>query len=250
MIIKSSRELEARFDELRPGDIFMGIFSMKHLRQAVLIDLLERGIHCIPSPLSQTLNRSKTAQAFVLKEWMLPQTRVIRRRSDLIRAVNRYNEAGIGPVISKEAHMHCGHGIRKWDNIEAAYSHMALSDLSYPFVLQPYIEKFTDIRVIIVGDYVESYARYNPYNFRVNLSSGGKSRGYTLDRAQVQFCRSVMKRANFPFAHIDLMVMDNGECYFSEIALNGGTKGARIGRKDLERKKQAMLESLAENLGK
>jgi ribosomal protein S6--L-glutamate ligase len=58
-----------------------------------------------------------------------------------------------------------------------------------------------------------------------------------------------MKRAKFPYAHIDLMVINPGECYLSEIALNGGTKGARIGRKDLECKKQALLESLAENLG-
>ena len=250
MIIKTSRELKALYDEINPGDIYMGTLSLKHLKQSVLIDLLERGVHCIPSPLSQILNSSKTAQAFLLKNWMIPQTRVICRRSDLISAVNQYNKNSIGPVISKQDHMHCGHGIRKWDNIESLYSHMALSDSSYPFVLQPYVKKFTDLRVIIVGDYVESYVRCNPYNFRVNLSSGGTNHAYTLDEDKEKFCCRVMDRAKFPFAHIDLLVMNHGECFLSEIALNGGTQGAQISRRELEGKKQALLESLAESLGK
>jgi len=246
MIIKSNRELKALYDELRHGDVFIGSLSLKHLGQSVLIDLLERGIHCLPSALSQILNRSKAAQAYLLKNWMLPQTLVISRRSDLIRAVNQYNKIGIGQVISKQDHMHCGHGVRKWSNIEILYSTVALSEASYPFVLQPYVEDFTDIRIIIIGDYVESYVRHNPYNFRVNISSGGTSRAYRLDAGKEQFCRTIMERGKFPFAHLDLLVLNNGDCFLSEIALNGGIKGARIDREQLEQKKQSMLENLAQ----
>ena len=249
MIIKTSRELQDLYDDIRPGDIYMGTLSLRHLKRPVLIDLLERGVQCIPAPLSQVLNSSKTAQAFLLKKWMIPKTRVVCRRSDLIRAISQYNKDEIGPVISKQDHMHCGHGIRKWDNIESLYGHMALSDSSYPFVLQPFVENFTGLRVIIVGDYVESYARRNPYNFRVNLSSGGTSHSYTLEADKEEFCRTVMDRGKFPFAHIDLLVMDHGECFLSEIALNAGTKGAKISRRELDAKKQAVLESLAETLG-
>ena len=246
MIIKSNRELKALYDELRPGDVFIGSLSLKHLGQSVLIDLLERGIHCLPSALSQILNRSKAAQALLLKNWMLPQTLVILRRADLIQAVNQYNKNGIGQVISKQDHMHCGHGVRKWSNIEILYSTVALSEASYPFVLQPYVEDFTDIRVIIIGDYVESYVRQNPYNFRVNISSGGTSCAYRLDADKEHFCRTVMKRGKFPFAHLDLLVLNSGDCFLSEIALNGGIKGARIDREQLERKKQSLLENLAQ----
>ena len=246
MIIKSNRELKALYDELRHGDVFIGSLSLKHLGQSVLIDLLERGIHCLPSALSQILNRSKAAQAYLLKNWMLPQTLVISRRSDLIRAVNQYNKIGIGQVISKQDHMHCGHGVRKWSNIEILYSTVALSEASYPFVLQPYVEDFTDIRIIIIGDYVESYVRHNPYNFRVNISSGGTSRAYRLDAGKEQFCRTIMERGKFPFAHLDLLVLNNGDYFLSEIALNGGIKGARIDREQLEQKKQSLLENLAQ----
>lgn len=245
MIIRSSRELKALYHELRPGDIFISTLTYKHMKQSVLIDLLERGITCLPSPLSQTLNSSKAAQALVLKTWMLPNTFVITRRTDLIDTINQYNKLGITQVVTKEDHLHCGHGVRKWDTIETLYSFMALSETSYPFVVQPFLENFTDIRVIIVGDYVEAYVRHNPNNFRMNISSGGKRYTYTLDKDQEKFCCGVMERGKFPFAHLDLHNIDNGENYLSEIALNGGIKGASVSRKELDQKKQNLLESLA-----
>jgi ribosomal protein S6--L-glutamate ligase len=197
------------------------------------------------SPLSQILNSSKVAQAFVLRDWMLPLTVVIPRRRDLIEAVNTFNKHNIGPVVTKQNRMHCGHGIRRWDTIETLYSFMAFSESSYPFVLQPFRKKFTDIRVIIVGDYVEAYTRYNPHNFRVNISLGGTGSPIEMDEKMVAFCRSAMQRGKFAFAHLDLMLLENSECYLSEIALNGGVKGARISRESLDQKKNALLEKLA-----
>jgi ribosomal protein S6--L-glutamate ligase len=150
--------------------------------------------------------------------------------------------------VSKQDGLHCGHGIRRWETIETLYSFMALAESSYPFVLQPFHEGFTDIRVIIAGDYVESYTRSNLYNFRVNLSLGGTGSPYKLDEKKEAFCRSAMQRGKFPFAHLDLMILENGECYLSEIALNGGIKGARISREDLVQHKKALLEKLAKKI--
>ena len=245
MIVRTNRELKARYNELTAGDVFIGNLSLKYLKQPLLIDMLERGIRCLPSPLAQILNGSKVAQAFVLHQWMLPHTQAISRRTDLIDAINTFGKNGIGPVVTKQDDLHCGHGIRRWETIETLYSFMALAESSYPFVLQPFQEEFTDIRVIIVGDYVESYTRSNLYNFRVNLSSGGTVSPYKLDEKKEAFCRAVMQRGKFPFAHLDLMILENGECYLSEITLNGGIKGARISREDLIQNKKALLEKLA-----
>ena len=250
VIINSYIKLKDRYHELCSGDIFIGMIAAKHLRGSILVDLLERGIRCFPSPLSQLLNSFKTAQALILKKWMLPHTLVIARRIDLIDAINQYNRAGIGPVVTKVDNLHCGHGIRKWDNIEILYSYIALSESSYPFVIQPYLEKFTDIRVIIVGDYIETYVRYNPDNFRMNISSGGSSYPYLLSKDKEKFCRTVIERGKFPFAHIDLQIAESGEYYLSEIALNGGLKGANISRKELDGKKKELLERLARELEK
>jgi glutathione synthase/RimK-type ligase-like ATP-grasp enzyme len=245
MIVKSSRELKALYHELSGGDVFIGNLSLKHLKQPLLIDMLERGIRCLPSALSQILNGSKVAQAFILKDWMLPFTFVILRRTDLIEAVNAFNAHHFGPAVTKQDRMHCGHGIRRWESIETLYSFMALSESAYPFVVQPFQEKFTDLRVIVVGDYVEAYIRDNPYNFRVNLALGGTGSPCRVNGEQEAFCRRAMQRGKFPFAHLDLMIMGNGKYYLSEIALNGGIKGAQIDRHELDRKKQALLEKLA-----
>jgi ribosomal protein S6--L-glutamate ligase len=248
MIVKSNRELRALYHELSAGDVFIGNLSLKHLKQTMLIDMLERGINCLPSPLSQILSSSKSAQAFVLRDWMLPLTAVIPRRTQLIEAVNTFNKHNIGPVVTKQDSMHCGHGVRRWESIETLYSFMALSESSYPFVLQPWREKFTDIRVIIAADYVEAYSRYNPHNFRVNIALGGTGSAYDLDEKKEAFCRSAMQRGKFPFAHIDLMLLESGECYLAEISLNGGVKGARINREALDQKKNALLKRLAKEI--
>jgi glutathione synthase/RimK-type ligase-like ATP-grasp enzyme len=245
MIVKSNRELRALYNELGGGDIFIGHLSQKFLKESMLIDLLERGVYCLPSALSQVLNSSKVTQALVLKDWMLPQTLAITRRTDLIDAINQYNKHGIGAVVTKQDGMHCGHGIRRWETIETLYSFMAFSDSSFPFVLQPFHADFKDVRVIIVGDYIEAYTRKNPYNFRVNIGLGGTASAFRLDSKMEQLCRAAMARGKFPFGHIDLMLTDTGECYLSEIALNGGIKGARISREELDQKKQVVLDRLA-----
>jgi hypothetical protein len=44
------------------------------------------------------------------------------------------------------------------------------------------------------------------------------------------------------------MLTEKGECYLSEIALNGGVKGARISREALDQKKMALLEKLVQEI--
>ena len=159
-------------------------------------------------------------------------------------AIGLYSREGNGPVVTKEDQMHCGHGIRKWDSIETLYSFISMSESSYPFILQPFVKQFTDLRVIIAGDYIEAYARDNPDNFRMNLAAGGSSRPVDLSSDKEKFCRAVMERGKFPYAHIDIMVASNGKYYLSEIALNGGIKGARIGRTELEQRKQEITDRM------
>jgi len=248
MIIKGNKELKDHYHKLCSGDMFIGTISSNHMKSFMLIDLLERNVNCLPSPLSQILNSSKAAQALILRDWMLPHTCVIRRRTDLDETINTYNKNGIGAVVSKENHLHCGYGVRRWDTIETLYSFTALSESSYPFVVQPFMKNFTDIRVIIVEDYIEAYSRYNPNNFRMNIAAGGSSHPYELKKEQKEFCYAIMKRSRFPFAHIDLMITENGNKYLSEIALNGGIKGASISREELDKKKQDLLEKLAKKL--
>jgi len=249
MIVRGHRELMRRYEELKPGDIFIGLVGDKVLRQSLLIDCLQRGIRCYPSALAQTLHHFKTAQAWILGRWMLPLTCVISRRSELLALVSAYGEAGIGAVVTKQDHMHCGHGVRKWESADILYNLAGFSEDAFPFVMQPFLSSFTDIRVVIAGDYREAYVRSNPDSFRKNLSAGGKSTTHTLTAEQTEFCRQVMARGGFSYAHIDLHVTEDGRIYLSEITLNGGLKGAKISRDELDRRKQSILESLAAGEG-
>jgi ribosomal protein S6--L-glutamate ligase len=249
MIIRNNRELRARYHRLDAGDCCIGTVSAKHLKPVMLIDLVQRGVDCYPSALSQMLNSSKVAQAFIYQQWMVPQTTAICRRADLIAAISHYAAQQIGAVVSKQDHMHCGHGVRRWESLEHLYNGLGFDSSAYPFVLQPFVENFTDVRVIMAGDYEEAYTRRNPDNFRSNLAAGGKSHPYELDENNREFCRAAMQRGRFPYAHIDLMVGDDGLTYLCEIALNGGTHGARIGREELDRKKKELLLHLSKKGG-
>jgi glutathione synthase/RimK-type ligase-like ATP-grasp enzyme len=248
MIVRGSRQLSELYDRLSPGDVYIGKIPGGPLRYTRLIDLMERGIHCLPTPLAQTLNASKAAQTAILNEWMLPLTQVIRRRADLIAAIGVYQRQGVGPVVTKEDRLHCGHGVRYWENIEVLYSMTAFDKSSFPFVLQPFLQHFSDVRVIVVGVYVEAYSRHNPDNFRMNLAAGGTSRPFVIGTDQQLFCRSVMERARFPYAHLDLQLLENGRCYLAEMALEGGIKGAQIDRRSLVRMKSELLEREARRM--
>lgn len=234
----------ARYNEVGQGDIFVGKLDAGELKSFLLVDLLERGVCCVPSPISQIISGSKVVQALLLNKWMLPNTIVISRKKNLIDAISLYNRLGIQSVITKEDRMHCGFGIRKWDSVETLYSFISMSESSYPFILQPFMGNVTDIRVVVAGDYIEAYTRHNPDNFRMNMAAGGSSRPFLLDENKEELCRAVMNRGGFPFAHIDILIASDGTYYFSEIALNGGIKGAGIGRVELDKKKEEVIESI------
>ena len=245
MIVHSARELEERFEELGPGDMILGPLGAKYVRGPLAADLLERGVRCVPSVLCQLLSRSKCAQALILQRWMAPHTLVISRRAELMEAVSYFARNGIDRVVSKQEKMHCGHGIRRWENAEALYNAVAFTDHAFPFVLQPFMADMSDVRVILVGDYVEAYLRENLYNFRANLAVGGASRPLSMDAEAKAFCRAAMARGRFPYAHIDLQLAERGGCYLSEITLDAGISAARISRQELNRRKREVLEKEA-----
>ena len=55
-----------------------------------------------------------------------------------------------------------------------------------------------------------------------------------------------MTRGRYPYAHIDLHLTPGGQCWLSEITLEGGIAAAHIGRPELQRRKQDILNRLAQ----
>lgn len=247
-IIRNNQTLYNSYHQLRHNDIVCGRIRMKPGEEHLLIDLIERGIHLIPSASSQMASRSKTYQARIFSEFMLPGTLPIYDTHALLNASSLYRQQKHSRVILKCDKKNAGLGVHTFNDIEDLYNHASNGSFSFPFVIQPYHSNSRDIRVIILDDYLEAYERINPYNFRKNLHCGGNSRPYSLPEQQLNLCRKVMKRGNFPYAHLDLILTPDGNCHLMEINLQGGLKGAQISGKEYKQKTQTILEKLLKKL--
>lgn len=248
LIITDNQSLRRKFTTLQKGDAFIGRIRLKTTEEHLLLDLVERGVRLFPSALSQQVCRSKTMQAQLYSKEMLPHTVPIHDQHDMLETVNLYQQHGVTRVVTKHDRKNAGMGIHLWGDVEDVFTHSTLGSLPFPFVIQPFAENSTDIRVIVLEEYVEAYSRKNPHNFRNNLHCGGQSLPYELTDAQRDLCYQVMRRGKFPYAHIDLMVLENGETFLAEINLRGGIKGARISahsyRKQVEKIHQDFIASL------
>ncbi|MBX6422684.1 RimK family alpha-L-glutamate ligase [Thermosulfurimonas sp. F29] len=246
-VITSNRTLRERYEELGAGDLILTRISLKPGEEGLLLDLATRGVRAFPSLLSQALSRSKALQATVLGSFMPPGTRVIRDRHDVIRALTEYAELGVEEVVTKEDRANCGLGVHLWRSVEEIFNHAGREPLRFPFVLQPRFRELRDIRVVILGDYVEAYERCHPYSFRHNLYFGGHSRPYELSEGELEFCRRVMRRGDFPYAHLDMVYTREGGPYLMEINLRGGLKGSRLTQEEYQKRLAAITESFLES---
>ncbi len=241
-LVRSVSEFRRYYRELSAQDAVLGPLALRLGEEFKLLDLVDRGVALFPPALSQILARSKVAQAEVLQEFMAPGTFVAYGLADLADRLPQFQAECPGPVISKRERAHLGLGVSRWPSLEALYSLAGLQPLSYPLVVQPFIEAARDFRLIVVADYAEAYERVNPHSFRKNLYQGGSSRPAALLPEHLLFCRRVMVRGKFPYAILDLLVSPDGSTYLSEINLKGGLTGARLSQAEFRRRVAALAE--------
>lgn len=227
-IYRDSSTLFDRYDALREGDVVIGRLRLKPGEENLLLDLQSRGIILMPSASAQLCSRSKVYQARILGRFMLPGTRAVYTRHGLLDLVSEYGRNGVAEVVCKLDRANGGLGILRFSSIEDVYNQAVLGSLCFPFVVQPFVARSRDIRVVLLGAYVEAYERSNPNNFRNNLHCGGESAPWEPDSIQLDLCRAIMERAGFAYAHIDLLIASDGTSYLNEINLRGGLKGASI----------------------
>ncbi len=231
-IIHDNKTLFECFDELTAGDIVVGRVRLRPGEEHLLLDLVARGVVLFPAATSQLCSRSKVFQARLLGRFMIPGTAPVYDMHDMMRLVTEYGQQGVERVVCKLDRANGGLGILLYSSVEEVYSQAVLGVLRFPFVVQPFLEECRDVRVVMLGDTVDAYQRHNPHNFRHNLHCGGTGSPWVLSAAQAGFCRQVMARAGFPYAHVDLLMSPAGEFRLTEINLRGGLRGARICQKD------------------
>jgi glutathione synthase/RimK-type ligase-like ATP-grasp enzyme len=234
--------------ELQAGDVVCCRLRLKPQEEHLLLDLMERGVTIIPSATSQLASRSKVFQARIFHPMMIPGTAAVYDLHDLLGIISRYQGTAINQVILKHDRKNGGLGIHLFKEPENIFTLAANNVIPFPFVLQPFIAGSRDVRVIIVGDYIEAYQRINPDNFRNNLHCGGKAVRWDLSEEQIALCQEVMIRGAFPYAHIDLMLTDDDTAYLTEINLRGGIRGAAITPQAYGRKIEKLQLDLLEKI--
>jgi ribosomal protein S6--L-glutamate ligase len=247
LVIRDNSTLRAQYISLQQGDIIVGRLRLRQSEESLLLDLCERGVHLVPSGLSQLASRSKTLQAALFAPFMLTLTRAVHAHHDLIEAISDYQKNSITAVVTKLDRRNAGMGVHLWQSIEEVFTHASLGNIPFPFVLQPFEPGCRDIRVVFLDDYIEAYWRHNPHNFRNNLHHGGKSKPCELSEEQIKLCRQVMERGRFPYGHLDIIITKEGKSYLGEINLRGGIRGAKITPAEYQARVDAIHQQLQVN---
>jgi ribosomal protein S6--L-glutamate ligase len=238
-LINSISELRRQYRRLGSGDVSIGVLAVRPGEDIKLLDLAARGVVFFPPVLAQLLGRSKVAQAEVLGEYMVPGSFVAYALTDLAGKLPEFQDRAA--VVAKRDRAHLGLGVSLWPSLETLYSLASLQGLTYPLVVQPFLDGAQDLRAVALGDYFEAYERVNPHSFRKNLFQGGSSQPAVLTPEQQNFCREVMARGRFPYAILDLLLDPrDGRLYLSEINFRGGLTGARLSQPEFHRRVAAL----------
>jgi glutathione synthase/RimK-type ligase-like ATP-grasp enzyme len=248
-IVRDNETLSSCLHDLQAGDIISCRLRLKSQEEHILIDLMERGIKLFPSATSQLASRSKVFQARIFQSLMVPGTCSVYDIHGLLNALSRHQKNQTKHVVLKHDRKHGGLGIHLFKDPEDIFTLCANNVLPFPFVLQPFLADSRDIRVIILGDYIEAYQRSNPNNFRHNLYCGGKACRWELSRIQEAVCRTAMTRGAFPYAHIDLLLTSDDTVYLNEINLRGGIHGATITPRSYDKKITDLHGKALEEMG-
>jgi ribosomal protein S6--L-glutamate ligase len=247
LVIRDNTTLRAQYNSLQQGDIIVGRLRLRESEESIVLDLCERGVRLVPSGLSQLTSRSKTLQATLFAPLMLPQTRTIHSHHDLVEAISDYQKNSISAVVTKLDRRNAGMGVHLWQSVEDVFTHASLGNIPFPFVLQPFEPDCRDIRAVFLGDYFEAYWRKNPHNFRNNLHHGGQSEPCELSAEQINLCRQVMLRGQFPYGHLDIIVTKEEKSYLGEINLGGGIRGALITLEEYQARVEAIHEQMVDS---
>jgi len=231
-ILQDNATIAAEYHSLSSGDILVGRLRLRPGEEHLLLDLVSRGVMLIPSATAQLCSRSKVFQARTLGSYMVPGTAAVYDRHDMLAMVGEYSRKQYGRVVCKLDRANGGQGILLFHSIEEVYSSAVLGTLRYPFVVQPFVAGCRDVRSVILGKTVDAYTRQNPDNFRHNLHCGGRSAPYELSREQLDWCRGIMGKAGFPYAHLDLLLDPAGNTWLSEINLRGGLRGSSLSQQN------------------
>ncbi|MBW1896534.1 MAG: hypothetical protein JRI47_05710 [Deltaproteobacteria bacterium] len=195
---------------------FIGIFH----------EIESRGTDIFPPLLCQNLSLSKIHQALHYVDYMIPNTQVVFRKSHIQNILRDCAEKNILKTVVKEDRSAIGMGDHPcWSLNELARTMIHLA--KPPVVVQPMLEEYREIRLLIFRDTVVAKEKTNDANvFWRNRFFGGVAEIIMPDKDVVEFGKEMMDMGKFPWVYMDLFVTGDG-IYLSEINLSGSNAGLK-----------------------
>lgn len=115
------------------------------------------------------------------------------------------------PIVIKECFGSFGQQVYLARDVKEAKK--IVQNTSEPLIFQEYISKSCgqDIRINMVGqEAVASMLRFNPNDFRANITNGGQMFNYEPSEEEVEMAREVMEHLGLDFAGVDILFGEKG----------------------------------------
>ncbi len=225
--IKQAKDLSLRVDELKVNKPDFIIFYDKDIYLASRLEYLG----------CKVLNNSKTIllcdnkilmyQELFKNNIRIPKTFIAPKTFENIEYNNTdflieiEKELGF-PMVFKEAYGSFGEQVYLVEDHKSALD--LIKKIGYKdFLIQEYIasSKGKDIRINMVNHkVVSSILRYNEFDFRSNISNGGKAIKYELNEEFKELAIKASKALNLDFGTVDLLIDENNHPIVCELNSN------------------------------
>jgi hypothetical protein len=141
-IVLSYQAFKKYFQELKEGDLIGIRLPLRKEEIGLIIDLLNRKVEAFPSFLSQVLSTSKTLQAEILKNFILPHTFAIRDKTTLLSAISELSklENTFKKFVTKDDRANCGLGVRLWNSLEEIFNIAGSPVYLIPLYYNPFLK--------------------------------------------------------------------------------------------------------------
>jgi len=202
------------FDELRCSHIenfdlvvLRGLpYHYDSVRMNALITCLKNAKRVINDPKGMVLARDKYSSIKELEARGLPvpKTYLARTRGEVLNAVEVLGEAVLKPISSS-----LGFGVIRVDP-ETLFYAMSSIPFSFEIVVQEYLEKVRDVRVLVLGDKaVGAMYRISPFNVASNYAKGADVDPAPLD-AYAPLAVKATRTLGLDYAGVDIIETPEG----------------------------------------
>lgn len=188
--------------------------SITYFGAAVVRQFEQMEVFCANSALGISNSRDKLRSLQILSrhDIGIPPTAFVRRKEDVIRAIER---VGGAPVIIKLLEGTQGIGVILAENMKIAEAIIeTLQSVRQNVLIQKFVaeSKGTDVRALVVGDHVVAAMRRSATGteFRSNVHRGGRTEALQLDERYEKAALRAAQIMGLRIAGVDMLEGQNG----------------------------------------